>query len=107
MKDEFKPFNSATGRLSPLNCDSLIYNYYKDRVCLVISLYDRAMVTYHANMLKSALNVFRFILTESEVLLSVLDSNDRLLYLKVDDLIVLIKKYVSLCEQQMRENACL
>lgn len=86
MKDEFKPFNSFTGCLLLLNYDSLIYNYYKDRVCLVASLYDSAVVTYHANMLKSALNVFRFILTESEALLSVLDSNDRLLYLKVTTL---------------------
>ncbi|ECL8756996.1 hypothetical protein FTZ84_20445 [Salmonella enterica] len=88
------------------NYDSLIYNHYKDRVILMHSLYEGAKVLYCANMLKSALKAFRFALNESEDLLVPLDSNDRLLYLKIKDLIVLIEQYIVRCEDDMRANVC-
>lgn len=88
------------------NYDSLIYNHYKDRVILMHSLYESAKVLYCANMLKSALKAFHFALNESESLLVPLDSTDRLLYLKIKDLIVLIEQYVVRCEDDMRANVC-
>lgn len=75
-----------------LNYDVLIYNYYKDRVILAYMLYEQAKVLYSSNMLKSALKSFDFALNESEALLVPLDSNDRLLYLKIKDLTVLIEQ---------------
>ncbi|EAT6899065.1 hypothetical protein E3J12_16460 [Salmonella enterica] len=88
------------------NYDSLVYDYYKDRVLLTHFLYEKSKTLYFGNMLESALKSFRFALNESEDLLVPLDSTDRLLYLKIKDLIVLIEQYIVRCEDGMRANAC-
>lgn len=90
-----------------LNYDSLVYNHYKDRLILLRSLYKDAKVLYSANMLKSALQAFRFVFSESDNLLLSLELYDRSLHLKVKDLIALIEQDISRCERDMRDNVCL
>ncbi|EBT6264213.1 hypothetical protein CNZ74_14975 [Salmonella enterica] len=90
-----------------LNYDSLVYNHYKDRVILLHSLYKDARALYSANMLKSALQSFRFVFSESDNLLLSLDLYDRSLHLKVKELIALIEQDIFRCECDMRDNACL